>query len=70
MQHFLKALPGMARTQIVAPQFFHEFFIAVNDLAASFYLRFRGISFAALTAPRERRIGGFQIGISWQPPSC
>jgi len=54
IQHFLKAPSGAARAQVVPPQFFAEFFVAVNDPAAALDLGLRGEASAALTAARER----------------
>jgi hypothetical protein len=67
MQHFLKALAGAARAQIVAPQLFSQVFIAMDDPVTFFDVGFRGESSAAFTGPLERRIGGrFRLRISWR----
>ena len=70
MQHFLKALAGAARAQIVPPQLFGEVFVTVDDPVTLFDVGFRGESSAALTGPLERRTSGrFRLRISWRA-SC
>jgi hypothetical protein len=54
-QHFLKAVPGSARTQIVASEFFEKLFFSSNDPQAVTNFDFGWEAFAALTAPLERR---------------
>ena len=65
MQHFLKALAGAARAQVVPPQLLSEVFVTVDNPVTFLDVGFRGESSAAFTGPLERRIGGrFRLRIS------
>jgi hypothetical protein len=55
-QQFLKPPPGATRTQVVAAEFFYEFFFAVNDLRPALYFAFGRISLPALTAALKRSV--------------
>ena len=39
-QQFLKATPGAARTRVIAPKLFDEFFVAMNEAVAALHVRF------------------------------
>ena len=49
----LEAAIRTARTEIVASELFHQLFVAMYDLVATFYLAFGWVSFATLTAALE-----------------
>jgi len=53
----LKPTTGAAWTQIVPPEFFHEFFFSVDNSISVFNLGFGGESLPAFAAALERRIG-------------
>jgi hypothetical protein len=55
-QQRLKAAAGATWTQVVAAEFFDEFFFAVNHLRSALHFGFGGISFAALTAALESNV--------------
>jgi len=55
MQQFLKSARGAAWAKIIAPEFFRELFIAVNNSVATFYPRFGRESLATFA-------GDFEVG--------
>jgi hypothetical protein len=55
MQHFLKAAPGAAGTEVVTTELLYKLLVPVDDPMTAFDLCFGGESLTALTAPRERR---------------
>jgi hypothetical protein len=52
----LKAAAGATRAQVVAAEFFDEFFFAVNHARAALHFGFGRIAFAALTAALESSV--------------
>jgi hypothetical protein len=52
-QHFLKALPGAARAGVVSPEFFQQFFVAVNYPVSASYLRLGWIAVSTLADDLE-----------------
>jgi len=63
-QHFLKPVTGTAGAQIVASEFFNQFFLAVNFAAASFDVRFGRITFTPFARWFVESIL-YQIVLSW-----
>jgi len=55
-QHFLKASRGAAGTQVIAAEFFKQFFLAMHDSRAAFDLRFRRETFTTLAGALEKRV--------------
>ena len=55
-QQRLKVAAGATRAQVVAAEFFDEFFFAVNHARAALHFGFGRIAFAALTAALESRV--------------
>jgi hypothetical protein len=49
----LKPPSGAARAQIIPAEFFHEFFLAVDDLQPALHFGFGWIALPALTAALE-----------------
>jgi hypothetical protein len=52
----LKAAAGATGAQVVAAEFFDEFFFAVNHSCSALYVGFGWIALAALTAALESRV--------------
>jgi hypothetical protein len=52
----LKAAAGATGAQVVAAEFFDEFFFAVNHSRAALHFGFGRIALAALTAALESRV--------------
>jgi hypothetical protein len=52
----LKAAAGATWAQVVATEFFDEFFFAVNHSLAALHFGFGWIAFATLTAAPESRV--------------
>ena len=55
-QQRLKAAAGATGAQVVAAEFFDEFFFAVNHTRSALYFGFGWIALAALTAALESRV--------------
>jgi hypothetical protein len=55
-QQRLKAATGATRAQVVAAEFFDEFFFTVNYSRAALHFGFGWIALAALTAALESRV--------------
>ena len=55
MQQFLKPPPGSAWTEVVAPEFFGEFLVDVDEPAAPLNAALRWESLAAFAGGLERR---------------
>jgi hypothetical protein len=55
-QQRLKAAAGATRAQVVAAEFFDEFFLAVDHARAALHFSFGWIALAALTAALESRV--------------
>jgi hypothetical protein len=55
-QQRLKAAAGATWTQVVAAEFFDEFFFAVNHTRSALHFGFGRIALAALTAAFESRV--------------
>jgi hypothetical protein len=54
-QQFLKAFPGIARTQVIAAEFFLQLDIAMNEAPASLHMGFGWERLPALTRSLESR---------------
>jgi hypothetical protein len=55
-QQRLKAAAGATRTQVVAAEFFDEFFFAVDHTRAALHFGFGRIALTALTAAVESKV--------------
>ena len=55
-QQRLKAAAGATGAQVVAAEFFDEFFLAVNHSRSALHFGFGWIALAALTAALESRV--------------
>jgi len=55
-QQRLKAAAGATGAQVVAAEFFHEFFLAVNHSRAALHFGFGWIALAALTTALESSV--------------
>jgi len=55
-QQRLKAAAGATRAQVVAAEFFDEFFFAVDHSRSALHFGFGWIALAALTAALESRV--------------
>jgi len=56
-QQFLKPTSGSTGTRVVAPEFFQQFLVAIDDPETALDSCFGRKSFAALATALERRIG-------------
>ena len=63
MQHRLKPSSGATWTEVVAPKFFKEFLVAVNDTMTASYMRFGRISRASVcySARKDGRLSKSSI---------
>ncbi len=50
MQHVLKALPGAAGAEVVAPELLDQFLVAMHDAVAAAHMRLGGITPASAYA--------------------
>jgi hypothetical protein len=67
-QQRLKAAAGATGAQVVAAEFFDEFFLAVNYSRAALHFGFGWIALAALTAALESSVDRCSVRFAWQPP--
>jgi hypothetical protein len=68
MQQILKAPARAAGTQVVASELFDQHLVCADDSKTTLDFGFGGISFAAFTAPLERRKFGFDFSLPYRFP--